>query len=57
MLDGAHPRAKIDHLLKQRSAAYDQTHATISTDDRTPELVADELLSRWQGWRPTGDST
>ncbi len=57
LLDGADPRAKIEHLLKQRGAAYDQTHATISTDDRTPELVADELLSRWQGWRPTGDST
>ncbi len=52
LLDGADPRGTIEHLLKQRSVAYDETHITISTDDRTPEWVASELLNRWQGWHP-----
>ena len=52
LLDSADRRGTIEHLLKQRRAAYDQTHTTISTDDCTPERVADQLLNRWQGWHP-----
>ncbi len=52
LLDGANRRETIAHLLKQRSAAYDETHTTICTDDRTPEWVTSELLNRWQGWHP-----
>jgi shikimate kinase len=51
LVDGADWRDKIEHLLKRRAPAYDETHAAISTDDRTPSQVAEELIHRWRGWR------
>ena len=44
MLGGGDPLVRIRELLDERAPAYALAHHAVSTDDRTPEEVADEVL-------------
>jgi len=49
LLAGAPDRlARIRELLATRELAYAEAHARISTQKRTPEAIADEVLAAWQ---------
>ncbi|MEO7328056.1 MAG: shikimate kinase, partial [Minicystis sp.] len=42
---------RIEALLAQRAEAYAEAHAHVTTDDRSPEAVAEAVLAAWD--RPT----
>lgn len=44
MLGDGDPLERIRDLLEERAPAYALAHHSVSTDDRTPEEVADEVL-------------
>jgi shikimate kinase len=42
-----------DSLLDARRAAYAAAHATLDTDDLSPEEIADRIVARWPGGKET----
>lgn len=47
LLAGADPLEKINELLEARSRAYTEAHGRISTDGKTAEAVASEVIAVW----------
>jgi shikimate kinase / 3-dehydroquinate synthase len=48
LLDSPDPAQRALELLAQRALAYAEAHATIPTDGRTPEQIAERVLAEWQ---------
>jgi shikimate kinase / 3-dehydroquinate synthase len=48
LLDAPDPAQRALELLAQRSLAYSEAHASIATDGRTPEQIAELVLAEWQ---------
>ncbi len=61
MLAGGDPLERIGQLLDERAEAYAHAHHAVSTDDRTPEQVAEAILTIYQSGshdgRPNSDPT
>jgi shikimate kinase/3-dehydroquinate synthase len=48
LLDAPDPARRALELLAQRTPAYVEAHAVLSTDGRTPQAVAEAALGEWQ---------
>ena len=45
LLDGPNPLANLQHLLEMRATWYEDAHITCSTEGKSPEEVADEIIA------------
>jgi shikimate kinase/3-dehydroquinate synthase len=48
LLDAPNPAERARELLSQRAVAYAESHATIATDGRTPQQIAEQVLTEWR---------
>jgi shikimate kinase/3-dehydroquinate synthase len=48
LLDAPDPEQRALELLAERKLAYAEAHATVTTDGRSPDQVADAALAVWQ---------
>ena len=51
LLAGGDALERIKSLIEERTGAYSQAHYSISTDDFTPEQVAEHILKIWNAER------